>query len=430
MNHAHATKTQQELTMNPIQSNLAEPHGTTYDGTHETALATHALGALRALYAQPLALFSIIDGDDDLAEVESVAQRIAAQSDALVLVGIGGSSLGAEALAALRPANHPVRLVVMDNPDPASFARMQDTIIADRTSWLFISKSGGTLETVTQVMLVLDWLEQTIGADGIRARCYACTEPTLSPLAKLADHYGMMRLTHDPLLGGRWSCAANVGLIPAAICGVDVRAVRRGMRDVLHHAVHTEAEHNLAVQGALYAMRHAALGRSIHTIMPYVDRLEFLAAWCRQLISESLGKDGKGITPLAALGTVDQHSMLQLMLDGMDHQFFTVITTHQRGIGVKMSKKLADIAGLSYLADKPLGDVMDAFQQGTIASLQAAGRPVRTLHVAEVDAYHLGALLMQIMVETILTADMMGVNAFDQPAVEDSKIRAKKVLGV
>ncbi|TAE32831.1 MAG: glucose-6-phosphate isomerase [Alphaproteobacteria bacterium] len=429
MNQAQATKNTPVQHMNPIQSSIVEPQGTVHHTPQDAALASRALTALRSLYEQPLALFSIVDSEEDLAEIETLAQRITAQSDVLVLVGIGGSSLGAEALVALRSANHSVRLMVMDNPDPESFAQMQQTVHPDRTSWLFISKSGGTLETITQVMLVLDWLEHEIGAEGIRARCYACTEPTSSSLAKLADHYGMMRITHDPLLGGRWSCAANIGLVPAAVCGVDVRSVRRGMRDVLHHALHTEAEHNVAIQGALYAMRHAALGRTIHTIMPYVDRLEFLSAWCRQLISESLGKDGKGITPLAALGTVDQHSMLQLMLDGMDQQFFTVITTHQHGVGTKISKKLADVAGLSYLADKPLGDVMDAFQQGTIASLQAAGRPVRTMHVPVVDAYHLGALLMHIMIETILIADMMEVNAFDQPAVEDSKIRAKKVLG-
>jgi glucose-6-phosphate isomerase len=219
-------------------------------------------------------------------------------------------------------------------------------------------------------------------------------------------------------------------MLPAASCGLDVRALRAGVNAMLQHTLRAPVATNLPVQGALYGVRQEAQGRTTHTIMPYVDTLEKTAAWCRQLISESLGKQGKGITPLAAMGTVDQHSMLQLLLDGRDDKYFTVIVTEQVGRGAEIPTTLAALAGLSYLGGKPLGDVLDAFQKGTIGSIQGSKRPVRTIHMPKVDAFHLGALLMYFMLETVLIAQMIGVDAFDQPAVEDSKIRAKKVLGV
>jgi glucose-6-phosphate isomerase len=211
---------------------------------------------------------------------------------------------------------------------------------------------------------------------------------------------------------------------------VDVRAFRAGVNAMLQHTLHAPVATNLPVQGALYGVRQDGRGRTTHTIMPYVDTLEKTAAWCRQLISESLGKQGKGITPLAAQGTVDQHSMLQLLLDGRDDKYFTVIVTEQKGRGTEIPTTLAALAGLSYLGGRPLGDVLDAFQKGTIGSIQGSKRPVRTIHMPKVDAFHLGALMMGFMLETVLIAHMIGVDAFDQPAVEDSKIRAKKVLGV
>jgi glucose-6-phosphate isomerase len=396
----------------------------------ETVIAEAALNGLKQLHARHIPLLTLPDTTDDLAEIEAVAARIQAQSDVLVLVGIGGSSLGAEAVTALRPVTHSLVFEVMDNPDPETFAQMKSTLNPARTSWLFVSKSGGTIETVSQILIVLKWLEDTIGKQGIAERCVIVTEPKPSSLTTLATHYHIPAYAHDPELGGRWSCISNVGMLPAASCGLDIRAFRKGTQAMLHHALNAKASDNMPVQGALYGVRQEARGRNTHTIMPYIDQLEKTASWCRQLISESLGKQGKGITPLAALGTVDQHSMLQLLLDGPDNKYFTVIVTEQHGKGDIIPSDLAELCDLGYIGGKPLGNILDAFQKGTVGSMQGSKRPVRTIHMPAMDAFHLGALLMYFMLETVLIAQMIGVDAFDQPAVEDSKIRAKKVLGV
>ncbi len=413
-------------TQSPFTVDLWEPDANSND---ESGRAKQALSGLKRLYDDGLPLLKLVEQTNDLAEIQQIADTIIAQSDTVVLVGIGGSSLGAEALTALRPIGHSVKLEVMDNPDPDSFAVRKATLDPKTTSWLFVSKSGGTLETVSQVMMVLDWLENAIGKDEIAKRCTIVTEPKPSAMTTLADHYSIPRYTHDPELGGRWTCVANVGLVPAAACGVDIQAFRRGCHTMLQHTLSTDIQDNQPLQGALYGVRQAEQGRNTHAIMPYMDRLKYMAAWCRQLVSESLGKQGKGITPLAALGTVDQHSMLQLLLDGPDNKYFTVVTADQEGKGSNVPSALAKLCGLDYLADIPLGNVLNAFQRGTIGSMQASKRPVRTIHMPALDAFHLGALLMSVMLETILIAQMIGVDAFDQPAVEDSKIRAKKVLG-
>ncbi len=390
--------------------------------------AQKALDGLHRLYGS-MPFLKLPERRDDLEQIEAAARKIQAQSDTLVLVGIGGSSLGAEAVTALSEADASVYLEIMDNPDPHSFEQFKHHCDPEQTSWIFISKSGGTLETVTQTMIVLKWLEETIGHEGIKERCLIITEPKESAMSKLAAHYDIPTQEHDPELGGRWTCMSNVGLIAASACGVDIKAIREGATAMLRHALTTDIDANQPLQGALYGVRNAKVGRSTHAIMPYADRLDYTAQWCRQLISESLGKNGKGITPLAALGSVDQHSMLQLLLDGPNDKYFTIITTEQDGKGEPIPADLCEVAGLDYLKNTPLGTVLSAFQHGTIGSLQEYQQPVRTIHLPQIDAYHLGALLMYFMIETVLIAELIGVDAFDQPAVEDGKIRAKAFLG-
>ncbi len=425
MNNASASSSEQSSAPCPLTMEWWEPEARP---AGEEVKGAIALNSFKALYDKGLPLFRLPEMTDDLEEITQVAQRIKAQSDTLVLVGIGGSSLGAEAVTALRDVSD-VRFEVMDNPDPVSFENATRTIDPERTSWLFVSKSGGTLETISQILILLKWLEERIGKTEVGKRCIVVTEPKPSALTTLGHHYGIPTYAHDPELGGRWSCISNVGMLPAAVCGLDIGAFRAGVNATLQHALHSADHENLPLQGALYGIRQEARGRNTHAIMPYVDQLEKTAAWCRQLISESLGKQGKGITPLAAMGTVDQHSMMQLLLDGPDNKYFTVIVTDQKGKGAAIPADLAELCGLGYLGGKPLGNVLDAFQKGTIGSMQGSKRPVRTIHLPALDAFHLGALLMYFMLETVFIALMLGVDAFDQPAVEDSKIRAKKLLG-
>ena len=159
--------------------------------------------------------------------------------------------------------------------------------------------------------------------------------------------------------------------------------------------------------------------------MPYANQLQTFSSWFAQLWAESLGKEGKGTTPIVALGPVDQHSQLQLYMDGPLDKLVTIIVPEMRGAGPAIDKDLAKRAGVDYLGDSHVGDLVTAGAYGTGEALQQAGRPVRMITTSELDEAVLGHLLMSFMIETIIAADLFGVNAFDQPAVELGKVIAR-----
>jgi glucose-6-phosphate isomerase len=184
---------------------------------------------------------------------------------------------------------------------------------------------------------------------------------------------------------------------------------------------------------AVGAALTVALGRSRGVtqtvLMPYVDRLGHFGLWFRQLWAESLGKDGKGSTPIRALGTVDQHSQLQLYLAGPRDKVFTLVMLDVAATGGTVSPAFADAPQLAYLAGRSMGDLLDAEQRATAASLVRQGRPTRIFRLARLDEQTLGGLLMHFMLETMIAAELLGVDAFDQPAVEEGKVLARQYLG-
>jgi glucose-6-phosphate isomerase len=222
-----------------------------------------------------------------------------------------------------------------------------------------------------------------------------------------------------------------VGLLPAILMGIDVKALRAGAGAVLDQTLAAKnAGDSPAATGA--ALHHALAGQNklATTILwPYADRLSVFGGWWRQLWAESLGKDGKGSTPVSVLGPVDQHSQLQLFRDGPGNALFTIVTVDTKGKGQMAPKAAAKSLKLDYLAGKRLGDLVDAEARATAQTLFKNGRPVRGLHVAEVNAFTMGALMMHFMLETILMGKLMEVDPFNQPGVEEGKILARQYLG-
>jgi glucose-6-phosphate isomerase len=222
-----------------------------------------------------------------------------------------------------------------------------------------------------------------------------------------------------------------VGLLPAILMGIDVKQLRAGAASVLAQtlAAQTPAEAPAATGAALH---HALAqeGKLATTILwPYADTLAVFGGWWRQLWAESLGKDGKGSTPVSVLGPVDQHSQLQLFRDGPGNALFTILSVDMKGKGPAVPKATAKALGLAYLAGKKPGDLVEAECRATAQTLFKNGRPVRVIHVPKVDAFSLGALMMHFMLETILMGQLMGVDPFNQPGVEEGKILARQYLG-
>jgi glucose-6-phosphate isomerase len=221
-----------------------------------------------------------------------------------------------------------------------------------------------------------------------------------------------------------------VGLLPAAILGLDVAAIRKGASAALLPVLdkHEPARVPAAVGAALAVALSESKGKSISAVMAYSDRLERFTHWYVQLWAESLGKDGKGTTPLAVLGPVDQHSQVQLFIAGPRDKLFTVVSIGAQGKGPRMDAELAKLCGEPGFGGKTIGDLVAAEGRATAETLAKNGCPVRTLHIETLDERSLGELLMHFMLETIIAAHLFGIDAFDQPAVEEGKVLAKKYL--
>ena len=395
-----------------------------------------ALERLRAAHRDgSLPMLRLPGMRDDLDALSGPAARLRAAFDEVVVLGTGGSSLGGRTLCALAdggfgPLPGAPRLRFMENVDPESFRALFAAVDPARTGFIVVSKSGGTAETLTQFLICLDALRARLGAAAAGERFVAITEPADNPLRRLATRHGIETLDHDPGIGGRYAGLSLVGLLPAMVAGLDAGAVRRGAADALAPVLAGAAPVDVpAACGAALAvalLRTRGIGATV--LMPYVDRLACFGLWFRQLWAESLGKNGRGTTPIQALGTVDQHSQLQLYLDGPPDKMFTLVTLECAGAGHRVPGDLASDDSLAYLAGRTMGDLMAAEQRATAATLARNGRPVRVIALDALDERALGALMMHFMIETILAADLLGVDPFDQPAVEEGKILARTYL--
>jgi len=400
-----------------------------------------ALDRLRQHYAEgTLPLLRLPERVDDLSEIRAAAARLKDGATDVVVLGTGGSSLGGQTLAQLAGFNvpgvsalrDPPRMHFIDNLDPFSFETMLARLPLATTRFVSISKSGGTAETLMQTIAALSALKG-VGVDP-RGSVLGISEPAKpgkrNGLRDMLENYQVPLVEHDPGVGGRYSALTNVGLLPAAILGLDVGAIRNGASAALLPVLdkYEPARVPAAVGAALAVGLSESKGKSISALMAYSDRLERFTHWYVQLWAESLGKDGKGTTPLAALGPVDQHSQVQLFIAGPRDKLFTVVTVGAQGKGPRVDAELAKLCGEAGFAGKTVGDLVAAEGRATAETLAKNGCPVRTLRIDTLDERSLGELLMHFMLETIIAAHLFGIDAFDQPAVEEGKVLAKKYL--
>jgi len=420
------------------------PHGISDKALHAAlARAESALAELRARHADGgLPLLRLPATHDDLVLIRDTGRRLVENATDVVILGTGGSSLGGQTLAQLAHHNVPgvgalrsaPRLHFIDNLDADTFGILLGRLPHQSTRFVAISKSGGTAETLMQTIAALS----AVKAEGLETRIpdifLGLTEPAKAGkrngLRELLAAHHVPMLDHHAGVGGRYSALTNVGLLPAAMLDLDIAAVREGAGLALAPVLAKKPAALVpAALGAALAVSLAeSKGKSISVLMAYADRLERFTHWYVQLWAESLGKNGKGTTPLAALGPVDQHSQVQLFIAGPRDKLFTVVTVESAGAGPRMEGALAKLAGEPGFAGKSIGDLVAAESRATAETLAKNGCPVRTIHLPRLDEESLGELLMHFMLETIIAAHLLGLDAFDQPAVEEGKVLAKKYL--
>lgn len=339
----------------------------------------------------------------------------------MIILGTGGSNLGSKALYQL--CEDPIiPLYFYDNIDPSTFRQMIRDFDLSQMGVVAISKSGKTPETLMQLLYLIKMWKQE-GLD-ITHHFAVLTEPVDNPLRLMAQDLGIQHILNHPTdVGGRFSVFTMVGLFPALVAGLNVSAFLAGARATFQD----KQARQEACQGAAYqyALREEGVSQSV--MLPYVDRLRVFSLWYRQLWAESLGKQGKGTTPVDALGTVDQHSQFQLYLDGPKDKFFTVLTTDPLQDATFVLDNVRDSwEDLSMYAYRTMGQLMAAEQQAAIDTLRRNKCPVRHIHIPELSMETLGQLCMHYVLETLAMASLLEINPFDQPAVEEGKILTKK----
>jgi glucose-6-phosphate isomerase len=364
---------------------------------------------------QALAIIRCCEETDDLAAIERMASDIRARFSHVIICGAGGSGLSGRVLTNLRLYANAPRLYTLDNIDPAAMDALMECCPPETTCVIAISKSGGTAETLSQFYALFAHFKNALG-EKAREHFVIITMQKDSPMLQAVQEHKLAMLTHPADIGGRFSLFSAVGLLPAALAGVNIAELRTGALSVartLGQGVHA------ARLGAALQYDYMTRGHNISVMLPYCERLSGFSAWYRQSWAESLGKGGKGTTPIRSVGTTDQHSQLQLYLDGPADKFFTMIMHKRAGTGQVIHAP--NIPGLEYLQGRTTGDIMAAEQKATLETLVNHKRPVRLIRLETLDEKSLGALVMHFMLEIFFMAKLLGVNAFDQPAVEEGK---------
>ncbi len=373
-----------------------------------------------------LPLFKRVTENDDIASLQEIADKIRHDFTTLIVLGTGGSTLNPQSMVALRQELNPAfKIYFADNIDPFFTEQLFAGINLHKTAFLATSKSGGTVEVLAHALLSLSKMEQA-GIKNPGKHFFIITDSASSVLRNIGTEIGATILDHESDIGGRFSTFTKVGLLPALVAGLNAKLFRTGAAQVVTNFM--ENSNNYPTQGAALALTAMDAKLGITVFMPYLEALKPFTTWVCQIWAESLGKNGKGSTPIRAAGTLDQHSQLQLYLDGPADKLFNIIGIEDTKIGPIINSHFTDNPGASYLEGKFFGEVNMAAQVGTAITIANKGRPVRNISLTKLDEESLGALMMHFTIETILVAQALDINAFDQPAVEDGKILARKIL--
>ncbi|MEM7415043.1 MAG: glucose-6-phosphate isomerase [Gemmatimonadota bacterium] len=385
---------------------------------------------------------------DSVQNVSTLADGFAQWFEDVVVLGIGGSGLGATAVkeALLGPfwndrdaegREHFPRLHVVDNPDPVTVGALFEHLDPARTLFNVVSKSGATAETMAQYLVARAWVEEAVGDDKARGHFLFTTDPHNGALRQIGEAEGIPMLPIPPNVGGRFSVLSPVGLLPAAVCGVDIAALLGGAASMLERCDGSALATNPAgLFASLLVEADVGAGRPIHVLMPYSDRLRPVALWFQQLWGESLGKvrggdpsDLVGPTPLAASGATDQHSLLQLLMEGPHDKVVVLVGVEDPGADVVIPHRHPGLPTISYLGGHSLGALLDNERRATAEALRRSGRWNATISLPRVDAAALGALFMLLQMATVYAGALYGIDPLDQPGVELSKRLTYGLMG-
>ena len=369
----------------------------------------------------------------DTEEIKDYAQHIRENFEYFVLIGIGGSSLGAKMLfESLTDLNYNLKnspkFFALENVDPVVFASVLEQIDIKKTCFNVVTKSGSTVETIANFSIILSMLKKELG-DKYKDHLVFTTDPEKGFLRKLGNQEGIKMFDIPPKVGGRFSVLSPVGLLPAAVVGIDIDELLSGAKKMdLICSIEEHVEHNPAYLIALtHYIANMRRGKTISVMMPYAEKLSSFVDWYRQLWAESLGKDGLGQTPVKAIGTIDQHSQIQLYREGIRDKIITFIQIEETEQDFKIPENLPE--DISYLSGHSLHEILNKELLGTKAALIKSKVPNITISMDKISAYNIGMMIYMYELATGFSGYLYKINPFDQPAVEEGKNFTYALMG-
>jgi glucose-6-phosphate isomerase len=385
--------------------------------------------------------------DEIVKDVERTATQIRARFKSFVVLGIGGSALGP--IAVQQALNHlhynelgdaqraGPRFYVEDNVDPERMAALFDVIDLKTTCFNIITKSGATAETMSQYLIISEALKKTVG-EGWQQHIIATTDPEKGNLIRLARQEGFKLFYIPATVGGRFSELSPVGLLAAAVCGINIRLLLSGAKCMDQHCDTDNLWENPALlEAVIQYVAMEEMGINVQVMMPYADSLRYMADWFCQLWAESLGKSvtrkgmavNVGQTPVKSLGVTDQHSQLQLYTEGPYDKIITLFKVEAFGVKTDIPTGCENFADVAFLGGKTLNQLIEAERQGTEYALLRSGRMSQTITLPVVNAHTIGQLIYLLELTTAYVGELLDIDAFNQPGVEESKIASYAVLG-
>jgi glucose-6-phosphate isomerase len=387
---------------------------------------------------------------DQVKRILASARRKRGKYEDVVVLGIGGSALGTIAVrtALLHPYHNMLdrqqrkgapRLHVLDNVDPVVMARFfEDVIDPHKTLFIVISKSGSTAETMSQFMVAYELIESCLGDRNMKKHLVAITDEQKGRLRPLADELDLESYAIPDGVGGRFSVLSPVGLLPAALVGVDVRSLLAGAARMDERAKTASLFKNpAAMYAAVHYLADTKKNASMSVMMPYCSGLRDLADWYCQLWAESLGKakdrNGKtvnvGQTPIKALGATDQHSQVQLYREGPYDKVTTFVAVEEFETSLPIPAVFEEVEGMGYLGGRSFNQLIDAERVATTIALTDAERMNLTMTLPKLDAESLGQAFFLLEAATAYAGELYNIDAFDQPGVEAGKVATYALMG-
>ena len=381
-----------------------------------------------------------------VADINATAKSVRKTAKNFVVLGIGGSALGPiavfQALCHLHYNDLPLKVrkgpkfYVEDNVDPERMKALLDVIKVEETVFNVITKSGATSETMTQYLIIYDLLKQKLG-DKAKDHIIATTSSNAGNLIKLAKQEGFKTFYIPDGVGGRFSELCPVGLLPAAVLGIDIGEMLAGAAFMDRIGTNKKFEQNPALIAAVTQYIAMQKGKNISVMMPYADGLKYFADWYCQIWAESLGKEvdnngnlvNAGQTPVKSLGVTDQHSQVQLYTEGPYDKVVTFLAVDKYRDEVVISDGCHDIPDVHFLCGHTMNELITAERKATEYALTVKHRLNRTVYLPEINAFTIGELIYFFELETAYAGELLNVNTYNQPGVENGKNATYALLG-